>query len=367
MPSNLVEVDLLKALNEIFLHDARFTDIVCQRHDTNLWEIYLEEESKGRIPLSKSGSGLKTVIMVLVFLLLIPNYEEKNLNQYVFCFEELENSIHPALLRRLAHYIYKMSVKNDFIIFISTHSNILIDQFSKQSDAQILHVTQNNGYSLCKRVSTYIENCGILDDLDVRASDLLQSNGIIWVEGPSDRIYLNRWIELWSQGILKEGTHYQCIFYGGRLLSHLSADTPDLVSKSIAVLNVNRNSVILIDSDKKSRNAKINDTKNRIISEFKGRDGISWLTKGKEIENYIPKEAVNSMFGISHSEQVGPYECFFNYINNYISGEGSKYMNQKPLFAELIVKHMKKEDLSRVLDLDEKMTLVCKTIEGWNN
>ena len=33
----------------------------------------------------------------------------------------------------------------------------------------------------------------MLNDLDVRASDLLQSNGIIWVEGPSDRIYIKRW------------------------------------------------------------------------------------------------------------------------------------------------------------------------------
>lgn len=30
-----------------------------------------------------------------------------------------------------------------------------------------------------------------LDDLGVKASDLLQANGIIWVEGPSDRAYIH--------------------------------------------------------------------------------------------------------------------------------------------------------------------------------
>ena len=41
LPSSLVEKDILKGLNEIFAHDAEFTDIVCQLHDNNFWEIYL--------------------------------------------------------------------------------------------------------------------------------------------------------------------------------------------------------------------------------------------------------------------------------------------------------------------------------------
>ena len=32
----------------------------------------------------------------------------------------------------------------------------------------------------------------LVDDLGIKASDILQSNGIIWVEGPSDRIYINK-------------------------------------------------------------------------------------------------------------------------------------------------------------------------------
>ena len=33
---------------------------------------------------------------------------------------------------------------------------------------------------------------------------------LIWVEGPSDRIYINRWIELFSEGKLEEGRDHQC-------------------------------------------------------------------------------------------------------------------------------------------------------------
>ena len=36
------------------------------------------------------------------------------------------------------------------------------------------------------------DNYDVLDDLGAKASDIFQSNGIIWVEGPSDRIYIKK-------------------------------------------------------------------------------------------------------------------------------------------------------------------------------
>ena len=83
-------------------------------------------------------------------------------------------------------------------------------------------------------MQTYVDNSGVLDDLDVRASDILLANSVIWVEGPSDRLYINRWIELWENGALKEGIHYQCMFYAGRLLAHISAEDP--AQQRVAVL-----------------------------------------------------------------------------------------------------------------------------------
>jgi hypothetical protein len=367
LPSRLVEVEILNAINEIFAHDARFTDIVCQQHENNYWEIYLEEEHKGRVALSRSGSGLKTVITVLACLFLVPELEGCSLNQYVFGFEELENNIHPALLRRLNDYIYRLSVEKDFIYFITTHSNVLIDQFSRQTDAQIIHVTQSEAKARCNTSKTYIENNGILDDLDVRASDLLQANGIVWVEGPSDRVYLNRWINLWSEGQLKEGTHYQIIFYGGRLLSHLSAETPEACDDGISILNANRNVIIVIDSDKRNQQSRVNSTKLRIKQELEKINSICWITKGREIENYIPSEVVDEYFGIDGTDQVGQYNSFFDHIDYIREGEGNKYLSKKSLLAEKLVQYMSKENMLSVLDLDEKMNEVCAQIKAWNS
>lgn len=367
LPSDLVEISILEALNSIFAHDAVFTDIVCQMHEDNNWEIYLEEEDKGRIALSQSGSGLKTVISVLACLILVPHLEEKPLSQYVFGFEELENNIHPALLRRLNDYIYKDAIENDFSYALTTHSNVLIDQFSKQIDAQIIHVTHVNSIAICTTANTYIKNNGILDDLDVRASDLLQANGVIWVEGPSDRIYLNKWISLWSYGELKEGTHYQIIFYGGRLLSHLNAEVPENVESGISILNTNRNAIMLIDSDKRTQQTPINGTKQRIRDEFSEMEAHCWITKGKEIENYVPATVVDAFFGVQNSSQVDRYESFFEYLDNIVAGEGTKYNSKKPLLAEKLAPHMTRANLIEVLDMNENMTKICDAIRSWNS
>jgi len=366
-PSSVIEDEFLSELNLIYAPDALFTSIVCQQWpNTDEWEVFLGEKSKGRIPLSRSGNGLKTVIAVLAYLLLVPKTENKNISNYIFAFEELENNLHPSLLRRLSQYIYEKSKKDKFIYFLTSHSNVLIDQFSKQDDAQIIHVQQANGNATCKTASTYFDNNGILDDLDVRASDILQANGIIWVEGPSDRIYLNRWIELWSDGELREGTQYQIVFYGGRLLAHLSGDEPSN-SKLISILTTNRNAALLIDSDKKSKHGHINKTKKRIREEMQRNGCFCWITKGKEIENYIPVELVQQHLKGKNLSSFDTFSSVFDSIKKTYPDKGLKFERKKPLFAETMISYMTKDNLSQVLDLDEKMNKLCEIIKNWNS
>ncbi len=366
--SSLVENKLLDSLNMIMSPDSLFSNIYCQRHSgSNLWEIFLEEEQKGRIALSKSGSGLKTVISILVNLYLLPEIEKTALSNCVFAIEEPENNLHPALLRRLTYFIYRLAVEHKFLIFIATHSNVLIDQFSKQKDAQIIHVSRNNGETVSATAKTYVDNNGILDDLDVRASDLLQANGIIWVEGPSDRIYLNHWIQLWSNGLIKEGTHYQVLYYGGRLLAHLSAEDPNLVVDYIAILNANRNALIIMDSDKRNRQSRINETKRRIEKEFKALNSLCWITKGREIENYIASKCVDEFFDLKGTSQVDQFTKFYNHLETCGVENGIGWATKKPQLAEHLIPFMTKENMKGILDIDKQMNEICLTIKRWNS
>jgi hypothetical protein len=364
----LVTEKLLEALNKIFSPDLTFQEIVVSRNPNDNFEIYLREENKGLIRLSDSGSGLKTVILVLVNLLLIPAYTGEPLSKYVFAFEELENNLHPGLQRKLFNYIREVASNESSFFFITTHSNIVIDLFNKDEEAQIIHVTHNGEFSTARKVITYIENRGILDDLDVRASDLLQANGIVWVEGPSDRLYFNRWVELWSEGELREGIHYQCVFYGGRLLSHLTALAEEAEGENnIDILKVNKNGILMLDSDKISENDELNDTKNRLISEIGSIEGYSWTTYGRTIENYIPQEAINTTFNSTEYKLVPTFLKFEEHLEKIKVNEGVKFLKNKVLFAEKILPSLTKANIQEVLDMRERMDEVCSRIKTWNS
>lgn len=347
--------------------DANFTDIVVQQLKDSSWEIYLEEEEKGRIALSQSGSGLQTILLILIFLYLVPVKESKSLDRYCFAFEELENNVHPALQRRLFLYLRDVALKHNTHFFITTHSSVVIDLFSNDTDAQLIHTIHDGKKATASRVEAYVQRKGILDDLDVRASDLLQSNGVVWVEGPSDRLYFNRWIEIWSDGKLREGAHYQCVFYGGRLLAHLTANIPEEErTELIKILLVNRNVMIMIDSDKKKSADRLSSTKKRIRQEIENIGAIFWITKGKEVENYIPRDAIAELYNNTSVEQIGRYLSFSDYLDDIKKGEGKKFLSNKVLFAERVSSHLTKENLHPVLDLEERLKEVCNRIKRWN-
>ena len=370
LPRELVEEKLLTELNKIFRPDSDYQGITTRTaKDGGEWEIFLQETDKGRIPLSHTGSGFKTILLVLMFLYLIPQIEGKPLHDYIFAFEELENNVHPALQRRLLSYLKNFVKEKGCILFLTTHSNIAIDMFSRDKQAQIIHVTHDGKEAQVKTALTYIENKEILDDLDVRASDLLQANSIIWVEGPSDRLYINKWIEIWKGGELKEGVHYQCAFYGGRLLAHLSAENPEEYSHSaISMLRLNKNAAIVMDSDKSNSGDMVNSTKMRLKEEIERMDGIAWVTAGKEIENYLPLEAISKLFKKAELPALGEFEDIADFLNKNISGnEGSKFEKRKPQFAANICPFLTKDNINNILDLSERLNNLCQKIKEWNN
>lgn len=359
----IIEDTLLKAVNEIMSPEAVFEGIRVQQvqdgYGNVRWEVFLKEEGMSRCPLSRMGSGLKTIILVLLNLLVIPELDEYKNKKMVYGFEELENNLHPAMQRKLFEYIYEFAEMHDVQVFITTHSHVAINAFYDKDDAGIFHVYKQDGRAFVKRIESYLDKTRILDDLDVKASDLLQSNGIIWVEGPSDRVYIKHWLDLYFPDRFVEGVHYQFLYYGGRLLSQYSAEE---VTELISVIKTNRNAVIVMDSDKRNRNARLNDTKKRIIAEFDALGMMSWVTKGKEIENYIPKTAIEEALEVSLKAQCGQYELFPGYIEKYYRG----FTGKKVRFARCVVDHTTEENMAGMMDVKKRVTELGERIVEWN-
>lgn len=363
--SNLIENQLLDELNNIINPDIHFKRILVQEIEDNKWEIFFIDRNNKRIALSKMGSGIKTILLVLMNLVVRPALEIKNPSDYVFAFEELENNLHPSLQRRLYNYILDYSTKHSTYFFITTHSNIVIDTFSRNSNSQILHVQNDGDKSTVKTISNYHDTKQLLDDIGIRASDLLQSNGVIWVEGPSDRNYLNRWIELLDPTLI-EGQHYSIIFYGGRLLSNLTFDTDWFNKNIIPAIKLNNNSFVMIDKDGKSNNSNINETKERISSEI--GEGKCWITKGREIENYLSNTTIEKWLHEKYDISTRVIMDKSKKLEVIITESNKKapvYNISKTAYSAEITDFITTEDLD-VLDLKERIENLISIIKEWN-
>ena len=363
---SIVEGLILDELNSIMKPDALFSSIRVQQvnygDDTQYkWEIFLEENGH-RYALSKSGSGLKTILLILINLYLIPQTKSYRNKEIIYAFEEIENNLHPALQRRVFEYLYRYSVTTNTPIFLTSHSHIAINTYFGKDRMNMFHVVKDTGISSIKSISSGTEVSDLLDDLDVKASDIFQSNGIIWVEGPSDRIYILHWLKALAKAEFVEGQHFQFMYYGGKLLSHYTAlELGEKTENLINILTMNRNAIVVIDSDKKSIRAHINDTKRRIRDELKKQGMFCWITKGKEIENYVSAEAVNRTFGCD-LKQIEPYELFPDYISKY----DKAFTSHKVETARKLCENITSNNSENILDLSENIIKMHDIIQKWN-
>ena len=381
-PGEVIKQELLDALNSIFGNDGEFSEITVQVHDDGesegtqgYWEIYLDEDKKGLISLSKSGSGLKTILLVLLNLLVVPKIENRNKSEFVFAFEELENNLHPALLRRLFQYIEKYAINEKTHIFLTTHSSTALDFFGVSKNAQIIHVLHDGESARTTTVSAHFDRLGVVSELGAKPSDLLQANGIVWVEGPSDRIYLNHWIDLYSEGRFKEGRDYQCAFYGGALLARTQFKAPEEAEEAetdlVNLLQVNPNIIVMCDGDRVSKDSEIKGRVKRINAEVqKIPDAHIWITDAKEIKNYIPGSVIEKALDLSGLRDPEQYENFFPRkkacSESYIESNLNRHYVDKIDLAKASVPHMKNDIMADRFDWKEQMKEIVAHIESWN-
>jgi predicted ATP-dependent endonuclease of OLD family len=258
------------------------------KYDDDVLHIKIEGEKQ--FPVYKLGDGLQTLIIIL-----FPIFINRK-SQHLIFIEEPETHLHPKWQRLLYR---AMCLFDNHTYFISTHSSVFINS----SNNSIFIVSKVDGKTNLHYSDIKTEKIAILKDLGYKPNDLYQTNYLLWVEGQSDKIYLNHFIKSLDDSLI-EGEDYSIMFYGGSSYKHFLESNGELNLEFIESLN--QNYAIIMDSDRTKARERYSPKKKKIVELFKKNKAFCWLTKLREIENYIPynefKNAVKSVHKIKSIE-----------------------------------------------------------------
>lgn len=262
-------------------------------------EISVKIRNAPLLPLSSLGTGIEELLILAMTI--------ATTSDSLICIEEPEIHLHPTLIHRFIEFL-QQDPTNQFLL--TTHSTAVINS----ADVSITHITLREGVSTATTVGNIVSVRDVLDDLGARASDILQSNYIVWVEGPSDRIYVNAWLHE-ADSTLTEGIHYSVMIYGGKLLSTLQATMEENADDLIRLMRINTHFCVLMDSDKRSAHARINDTKRRIKKECACVGAMSWVTWGATIENYYTGAQIAEALSKVHPNKTYDHNLGERYVH----------------------------------------------------
>jgi hypothetical protein len=246
-------------------------------------DLYVKRQGdEAPIALQYMGTGIAELTILLADIL-----QSEGVQQYFV--EEPECHLHPGLLRRLMVRLRELS-KAQF--FVTTHSNAVLDSTTADDGVYRFGVVKGGGTTV-QRCSDVIEKGAILDALGVSGSALLQTNCVLWVEGPSDRVYLRRWMGRCAakRGLAHiEGSDFSFVFYGGKILSHF-AFADDGPEELISLIRVCRFSAVVmdLDTDPSDPSDEVRHTKARVRDEATKdpHHRAAVFSVGREIENDV--------------------------------------------------------------------------------
>ncbi len=189
-------------------------------------------------PIEDHGAGVSEYLTLLAFLRL--RTSDEPIAVFV---DELEAHLHPTAARDIVTIIRDNFPKVQ--LFLATHSTHLLDHLDENWRVFRLAMPE-----LATRVTRSSASRSVIDsiwEMGYRPAQMYLTNSVIWVEGPSDVIYIRALIEHIAPD-LSEGRDYAFSFYGGSNIRHVSYD--DDGEALVSLLRVCHKPIVVCDRDR---------------------------------------------------------------------------------------------------------------------
>lgn len=290
------------------------------------------------VPLNKRGSGFRRLMLLSFFLAEIEKQNNENNTHTIYAIEEPETSLHPDLQMILLSSLEKLSQNSKYQIMITTHSPAFIRLLPTES----IRYVENGSVSEFNNdvLNRIVENLGVLPNL----------GKVLWcVEGKNDEMFLRNINQNINE--LKNIIDLEASINSGILAFNLmnGSNCGDYIDRYITK-NTNAIEFHLYDKDKDQK------YKNQIDKVNERNDGsCGFLTKKRELENYIPKVLIENEFQIK-----------FDNINDWDNEDIAKIIANKTNRKESDVKSILNGKLSKLISKKqfEEMN-AWEEIEGW--
>jgi putative ATP-dependent endonuclease of OLD family len=262
-----------------------------------LHDDHLEES----IDISERGSGVGSLLQ----LSMMQAYVDFQVNEgYMLLFEEPGNFLHPSAERKMLDALRDIAAGGGQVV-ITTHSQVFIDN---RADADMYLTRRNSGITEFQKLEQ--EGFEAVREIGARNSDILQSDFVIYVEGPSDVEIVEtigrRAIDDWyDQNVT---------------VQHLGGTENMIHCDPKKLKKINRNFVILLDSDRKNEDDSL---KSKVVSlrDRAQEAGVPChVLQKREIENYFNSDAVADVLDLpAEIVEIRDYQDVENYIGHKIA------------------------------------------------
>ncbi|MCB9236006.1 MAG: ATP-binding protein [Bacteroidia bacterium] len=309
-------------------------------------DAYIIYDFDGPFSLEDSDLGTGYNMVFILLAELIRNSKK------IILIDEIESHLHPGLIRLLMRKIRELGKNVQFII--STHSPSVLSEF--QEGDQLMRFHKEDIQCKITKANPMIGNdseMGFLKKgLGIIPGDALLTNSIIWVEGPTELLWIRGWLRAFlphfkktkgKKSNLIEGMHYSIMLTGGNLIERYKfedknheVEEPD--DHYIHVLRVNPNAFGIIDSDQPVANGKKWKRTIRIAEELNKLNQNHSIERFKEefVNEPISEQNLNSipnfirLSGRELENFIHP-QLLKEFLENRAKSSGSKInIPQKP-------------------------------------